>query len=87
MTKTRFEVVRQATDVLLRRLERLPPSRAAEDLRGRVSDCMRKAGEWTASPPANQRDELMKRVLALHIELATLESQVLQASAEELMAS
>jgi hypothetical protein len=87
MTKTRFEVVRQAIDVLFRRLERLPPSHAAEDLRGRVSDCMRKAGEWTASPPVNQRDDLMKRVLALHVELATLERQVPQIAAMELMAS
>jgi hypothetical protein len=49
---------------------------------------MRKAGEWTASLPANrERDELMKRVLALHLELAKLESEVPEVSAEERMAS
>jgi hypothetical protein len=88
MPKTRFEVVRQAIDVLFRRLERLPSSDTTEELRGRVWHCMRKAGEWTASPPANrERDELMKCVLALHIELAKLESQVPQIAEAELMAS
>jgi hypothetical protein len=90
MSKTRFEVVRQAVDVLFRRLERLPPSNASaiEELRAKVWDCMRQAGEWTVSPPAcPERDELMKRVLALHVELAKLESQAPQTSTEEFMAS
>ena len=88
MLKTRFEVIRQATDVLFRRLEGLPPSDAVEELRARVRECTRKAGEWTASPPANrERDELMKCVLALHVELAKLESQVPQIAEAGLMAS
>jgi hypothetical protein len=88
MLKTRFEVVHQAIDVLFRRLERLPPSNTTEELRARVRDCMRKAGEWTASPPASrEQDELMKRVLGLHVELVKLESQVPQVYAETLMAS
>jgi hypothetical protein len=88
MPKTRFEVVHQAIDVLFRRMDRLPSSDATEDLRGRVWDCMRKAGEWTASLPANrEQDELMKRVLGLHVELVKLERQVPQVYAEALMAS
>ena len=88
MLKKRFEVFRQATDVLFRRLDGLPPSDMVEDLRAKVRECMRKAGEWTASPPANrERGELMKCVLALHIELAKLESQVPQIAEAELMAS
>jgi hypothetical protein len=88
MTKTRFEVVRQAIDVLFRRLECLPSSDTTEEVRGLVWDCMRKAGESTVSPTANrERDELMKRVLALHVELAKLESQVPQIAETELMAS
>jgi hypothetical protein len=88
MLKTRFEVVHQAIDVLFRRMERLPPSDATEELRGRVRDCMRTAGEWTATLPANrERDELMKRVLGLHVELVKLERQVPQVYAEALMAS
>jgi hypothetical protein len=88
MTKTRFEVVRQAIDVLFRRLEGLSPSPAAEELRAEVRDCMRKAGEWTASPPPDrERDGLMKRVLALHVELAKLERRVPQMAAMERMAN
>jgi hypothetical protein len=88
MTKTRFEVVRQAIDVLFRRLEGLPTSDTTEDLRARVRDCMRQAGEWSASPPENRaRDELMKLVLALHLELAKLERDVPEVRAGELMAS
>jgi hypothetical protein len=88
MLKTRFEVVRQAIDVLFRRLARLPPSDAVEKLRARVRDCMREADERTASPPANrERDELMMRVLALYAELVKLESQIPEVSAEHRMAS
>jgi glycerol-3-phosphate dehydrogenase len=88
MLKTRFEVVRQAIDVLFRRLERLPPSEETAELRTRVRDCMRRAGEWTASPPPDQeRDELMKHVLALHVKLAKLEGQVQQIPVGELLAS
>jgi hypothetical protein len=88
MLEKRFEVFRQATDVLFRRLDGLPPSDTVEALRARVRDCMRKAREWTASPTANrERDELMKRVLGLHVELVKLERQVPQVYAEALMAS
>jgi|HubBroStandDraft_2_1064218.scaffolds.fasta_scaffold439749_2 hypothetical protein len=87
MLKTGFEVVRQAADVLFRRLERLPPSDATEELRGRLRDCVRKAGEWTASLPAHrEQDELMKRVLGLHVEVVRLERQVPPVYAEALMA-
>jgi|HubBroStandDraft_1064217.scaffolds.fasta_scaffold236542_2 hypothetical protein len=87
MLKKRFEVFRQATDVLFRRLDGLPPSDMVEDLRAKVRECMRKAGEWTASPPVRDRDELMKRVLALHLELVNLERRLPQVAAAELMAS
>jgi hypothetical protein len=88
MLKKRFEVFRQATDVLFRRLDGLPPSDIVDDLRAKVRECMRKAGEWTASPPVNrERDDLMKRVLALHLELVKLERQLPQIAQAELMAS
>lgn len=88
MEKTRFEVVRQAIDVLFRRLERVPLSDGTAELRARVRDCMRKAGEWTASPPPDrERDELMKRVLALHVELAKLERNGAQIPEEGRLAS
>jgi len=38
---------------------------------------MRRAGEWSASPPLDrERDALMKRVLELHVELTNLERPV-----------
>jgi acyl-CoA reductase-like NAD-dependent aldehyde dehydrogenase len=78
MLKTRFEVVREAIDVLFRRLERVPSSARTEELRAAVRDCMRRAGEeWSASPPPDrERDAIMKRVLELHIELTNLERPV-----------
>ena len=88
MLKTRFDVVRQAIDVLFRRLERVPSSDTTEELRARVRDCMRRAGEWSASPPPDrERDALMKRVLELHIELTKIEREVPQVAEGELMAS
>jgi glycerol-3-phosphate dehydrogenase len=85
MLKTRFEVVRQAVDVLFRRLESLPQSATTEELRARVRDCMRRAGEWSASPPPDrERDALMKRVLELHVELTNLERPAPLATARQL---
>jgi glycerol-3-phosphate dehydrogenase len=85
MLKTRFEVVRQATDVLSRRLERVPSSARAEQLFTAVRDCMRRAGEWSASPPPDrERDTLMKRVLELHVELTNLERPVPLPTAQQL---
>jgi hypothetical protein len=77
MLKTRFEVVREAIDVLFRRLERVPSSARTEELRAAVRDCMRRAGEWSAAPLADrERDAIMKRVLELHVELTNLERPV-----------
>jgi hypothetical protein len=85
MLKTRFKVVRQAIDVLFRRLERVPSSDKTEELRVSVRDCMRRAGEWSASPPPDrERDALMKRVLELHVELTKLERPVPLATAQRL---
>jgi hypothetical protein len=85
MLKTRFEVVREAIDVLFRRLERVPSSDGTEELRAAVRDCMRRAGQWSASPPPDrERDALMKRVLELHVELTNLERPVPLATAQQL---
>jgi glycerol-3-phosphate dehydrogenase len=87
MRKTRFEVVREAIDVLFRRLERVPSSDRTGELRAAVRDCMRRAEEWSASPPPDrERDALMKRVLELHVELSNLERRVAQTAADERMA-
>jgi hypothetical protein len=67
-------VVQEAIDILLRHLECLPTSETTERLRAGVFECIRDAGQWSASPSADRSpDALMKRVLALHIEVTKLE--------------
>ncbi len=72
--RTRFEVVEDAIDVILRHLDGLPPSDQADRLREDVHECIREAGQWTASQLSDtQRDALMKRVLALHTAVTAIE--------------
>jgi hypothetical protein len=85
MRKTRFMVVQEAIDVLLRHLECLPVSERTEQLRADVRECIREAGLWSTSQPTDQApDALMKRVLALHVELTKLERDMPVASAKGL---
>jgi hypothetical protein len=75
--RTRFMVVQEAIDVLLLHLEGLPPSEATEVLRLGIDQCIRGLAQWRASPPTDrERDEIMKRVLALHVEVTKLERNV-----------
>jgi hypothetical protein len=75
--KTRFMVVQEAIDVLLLHLEGLPPSERTELLRSAIEECMVRLAQWRASPPTDgDRDELMKRVLGLHVEVTKLERNV-----------
>jgi len=72
--RTRFEVLEDAIDVILRHLDGLPPSGRADHLREEIHGCIRQAGEWTASQLTDpQRDALMKRVLAIHTEVTAME--------------
>jgi hypothetical protein len=67
-------LVQQAIDVVVRRLSALPPSAVVEALLARAREHQRQAEEWAKAPPAPQeREHLMKRVLALHLEVTTLE--------------
>ena len=77
MRRTRFMVVQEAIDVLLLHLEGLPPSKETELLRLGIDDCILRLAHWRASPPSDgDRDELMKRVLGLHVEVTKLERNV-----------
>ena len=79
MQKTGLVAVREAIEVLLRRLERLPTSERSEQLRTSVQDCMRGADPWSPSSQADhERGLLMRRVLALHLEVARHERDVAQ---------
>jgi hypothetical protein len=67
-------VVRDAARVVLRHLDALPRSDERERLRTVVLDCTRNAEDWSASPPtARDVDALMKRLLAVHVQVARLE--------------
>ncbi|MGO9837153.1 MAG: hypothetical protein ACLP1X_23400 [Polyangiaceae bacterium] len=80
MLQARFVVVREATEVVLRHLERLPPSDTTGQLRGQLQDCLKEVKRWGASPPTDgQGETLMKRVLGLHVEVTRLEHQALVA--------
>jgi hypothetical protein len=47
-----------------------------EELLARAEEHQRQADEWVKVPPApHEREHLMKCVLALHLEVATLERQ------------
>jgi hypothetical protein len=84
MLQARFVVVREATEVVLRHLERLPPSEKTAQLRGHLQDCLQEVERWSASPPTDgQGETLMKRVLGLHVEVTKLEHQALIAIVRE----
>jgi acyl-CoA reductase-like NAD-dependent aldehyde dehydrogenase len=69
----RTSVVLSALQVTLRHLSEIPDSPEADALKRAVADCEREAREWrTTSPTAQQREALMKRVLALHLSVAKL---------------
>ncbi len=85
MQKTRIMVVREAIDALLRHLDCLPTSERAELLRAWLGDCARDAEQSSASLRSDrERDEFMKRVLALYIEVRKLERHARFASAKGL---
>ncbi|MGO9837467.1 MAG: hypothetical protein ACLP1X_25025 [Polyangiaceae bacterium] len=76
MIQTQFVVVRDATDVVLRHLESLPSSARTGLLQAWVHDCLKEAEQWSASPPTRRElDRLMKRLLALHVEVTKLERE------------
>jgi hypothetical protein len=71
-------VVREAIDVIFRHLESLPPSDRRELLRTWLHECLQESEQWSASPTTQrEREALMKRLLALHVAVTTLERQAL----------
>jgi hypothetical protein len=79
----RLQIVQAATDVVLRRLDGLSPSAKTEQLRAWVEECQHEAEQWSVSPPSpRERDVIMKRELALHVEVTRLERGALLGSVE-----
>lgn len=75
-------LIREAMDVILGRLESLPPSDATDQLQARLRDCVQEAEMWSAAW-ATQRelDALVNRVLGLWVEVTKLERGSVHASA------
>jgi hypothetical protein len=76
MFKTRFVVIREAIEVLLDHLDRLPRSDMTEQLHMRIQDCLRDADQGSASSSDRDQDSIMKRLLLLHVEVTKLERGV-----------
>jgi hypothetical protein len=76
MFQAQFVVIREAIEVVLRHLGGLPCSDTTELFRTRVQDFAQETEMWSAtSPTPREMDLLMKRVLALHIDMTKLERQ------------
>jgi hypothetical protein len=70
----RLTVIKEAIDVVLRRLSALAPSHEVDELRAKAEEFLRTTAGWTAShPPAQEKERLMMRVLKLHVDAAKLE--------------
>ena len=69
-----LSVAEDAIDVVLRRVSVLPPCPEVDALLSRAARYLGEAEKWRTAPPTVQdRETLMKRVLALHVELARIE--------------
>lgn len=76
MIKSRYTVVREAIEIVLRHLQSVPPSERALELQGRLADCLQEAELWTVTfPTDNERDAVMKRVLNLYVAVNRLEGE------------
>jgi len=70
----RRSAVKDSIDDIVRRLKALPSSPEAEALRARAEEYLAEQAAWSPSRPGPQEKErLMKRVLALHLDVAKLE--------------
>jgi hypothetical protein len=70
----RLALVRDAIEIVVRRLSTLPPSPELEELRLRAEECLRQADGWAHRPPTvEEREAVMKRVLGLHTAVVRLE--------------
>jgi hypothetical protein len=70
MLHAQFAIVRETTEVIVQRLEGLPPSERAKLLR----DCVEETAHWSQSPPTPRDLQVFaKRLFVLHVEITKLE--------------
>jgi hypothetical protein len=75
-SSAKLSVVRDAVDVVLRRLSTLPSSPEIDELRKKAEGFRIEVEGWTTAPPAAEdRDRLMKLVLKLHVGVANVERE------------
>jgi hypothetical protein len=73
----RISLVKDAIDVVVRRLSVLPSSLKVEKLRATAEECVRVVDGWNVSPPATKESaKLMRRVLKLHVAVGKIERPV-----------
>ena len=74
MIQTHLVVIREAIEVVLRHVDGLPSSDTTDKLRVRLRDCAQDTEMWSAAwPTPREMDVLMKRILALHVEVTKVE--------------
>jgi hypothetical protein len=70
----RRSAVRDSIDDIVRRLSALPSSPDVDAFRAQAADYLREQEAWSESQPvAREKEQLMKRVLELHLKIAKLE--------------
>jgi hypothetical protein len=70
----RLFVVKNATDIVVRRLTELPPSPEVLELQTKAEACRREVEAWALAPPsAEASDKFMERLFMLHIAVGKLE--------------
>jgi hypothetical protein len=75
-SSAKLSVVRDAIDIVLRRLATLPSSPEIDELRKRAEDVRLETDGWTSAPPsAEESGRIMKLVLKLHVDVAKLERE------------
>ncbi len=75
-SSAKLSVVRDAVEVVLRRLSTLPSSPEIDELCKTAEGFRIEVEGWTNAPPAAEdRDRLMKLVLKLHIDVAKVERE------------
>ncbi len=83
MLRAQLVIIREAIEVVLRHVASLAPSDRTTLLQARLQDCAQEAEMWSAASPTRPEiDALMTRLLALHVEVRTLERQAPLAEGE-----
>jgi hypothetical protein len=73
LPSSQLSLVKDAIELVVRRLSTLPPSAEVEALREKADEYLRNADGWKVSPQTpEERDRIMKHVLNLHSEVVEL---------------